>query len=182
MRRNRQICDVFERTVDVDSNDEVPHSASSMSCSGQIPPRTTCALPWATNIQRGVLQLVGSELHFTPPSPSTLERWRSFTELHQRTEFESHVEVKSPTGHPVAASARAAKTSAFLRVRVLPSGPWGFCRTFPLKLPQPADWGRDPLHAGEPSKSIEEKVVRQQQNYHSHSSSSLVLSTFLRMT
>ncbi|CAN0404178.1 unnamed protein product, partial [Ectocarpus sp. 13 AM-2016] len=60
------------------------------------------------------------------------------------------------TGRPLAARAGAAKTCAFLRVRVLPSGPWGFCRTFALKLPQLADWGRDPLHAGEPSKSMEE--------------------------
>ncbi|CAM9315535.1 unnamed protein product [Ectocarpus fasciculatus] len=98
--------------------------------------------------KRGVLQLVASELHFTPPSSSTLERWRNVTELHQRTEFESDVGANSPTGHLLAAGARAAEICAFLRVRVLPSGSWGFCRTFPLKLPKPADWGRDPLNAG----------------------------------
>ncbi|CAN0230729.1 unnamed protein product, partial [Ectocarpus sp. 12 AP-2014] len=98
--------------------------------------------------KRGVLKLAASEVHFTPPSPSTLERWRSVTELLQRTEFETHVGVNTPTGRPLTARAGAAKTCAFLRVRVLPSGPWGFCRTFALKLPQLADWGRDPLHAG----------------------------------
>ncbi|CAM9284052.1 unnamed protein product [Ectocarpus sp. 4 AP-2014] len=98
--------------------------------------------------KRGLLQLVASEVHFTPPNPSILKRWRSVTELHQRTEFETHGGVDSPTGHPLAASARASKTCAFLRARVLPSGPWGFCRTFPLKLPHLADWGRNPSHAG----------------------------------
>lgn len=37
----------------------------------------------------------------------------------------------------------------FLRVRVLPSGPFAFTPIFQVKWPRPADWGRDRSKAGE---------------------------------
>lgn len=39
--------------------------------------------------------------------------------------------------------------SAFLRVRVLPSGPWAFSSVFDVKWPRPVDWGRLSSEAGE---------------------------------
>lgn len=99
--------------------------------------------------QRGVLEIHPTKLRLTPPSPADLEHWRSLTELRERTDPEA-VGANSPTAHAVTGNATSAvPTSAFLRVRILPSGPWEFSRTFPLKLPRPADWGRDPSSAGE---------------------------------
>lgn len=100
------------------------------------------------------------QLSFTPPSRSDLERWRDLTELRERTEPEG-VKENSQTGLPQGPTANdlgtgtlratPATTTAFLRFRILPSGPWKFSRAFRLKLPRPPDWGRDPSSAGEPS-------------------------------
>lgn len=44
---------------------------------------------------------------------------------------------------------RRETSSAFLRVRVLPSGPWACSPLFDVVWPRPADWGRGPTTAGE---------------------------------
>ncbi|CAM9745291.1 unnamed protein product, partial [Hapterophycus canaliculatus] len=98
--------------------------------------------------QRGELQIQLSELRFIPPSPRKLERWRSLNELRRNTKPET-IRENMPTAQKTAPSVvSTAPTSAFLRVRVLPSGPWGFSRTFPLQIPRPVDWVRDPSSAG----------------------------------
>ncbi|CAN0313836.1 unnamed protein product, partial [Ectocarpus sp. 6 AP-2014] len=104
--RNRQICDVCTGGCMSTATIEAPLS-DPCHVQENYPPTQPLYSGLLKRIQRGVLRLVASGLQSTPPSPSTLKRWRSVTELHQRTEFETHVGVNSPTGHPLAASARA---------------------------------------------------------------------------
>lgn len=99
-----------------------------------------------------------TQLSLTPPSRSDLERWRDLNDLRERTEPDG-VRENSRMGLAQRTTAKdsgrdgvratTATTTAFLRFRILPAGPWQFSRTFPLKLPRPADWGRNPSSAGE---------------------------------
>ncbi|CAM9960681.1 unnamed protein product [Scytosiphon promiscuus] len=115
---------------------------------------TTTFVPHA----RGNLQIRLSELRFIPPTPCELERWRSLNDLRRGTETEA-VGGSSTSVQATARKITTATRSAFLRVRVLPSGPWGFSRTFPLQRPRPADWGRDPAGAGMINLPDETRVV-----------------------
>lgn len=110
--------------------------------------------------QRGVLNVYTKKLLLTPPSRGDLERLRSLTELRERTDSDA-IGDNNPTMRVLTGktTTAASSTSAFLRVRILPSGPWEFSRTFPLKLPRPADWGRDPSSAGEASRGFRELFV-----------------------
>lgn len=124
--------------------------------------------------QRGVLEVDPIQLGLTPPSLRDLERWRNLADLRQRTEpgggvGENSSQVALAQGQTTANGfggdgvlpAAAATTTAFLRFRILPAGPWKFSRTFPLKRPRPADWVRgDPSSAGE-SNRLRKKLKKQ---------------------
>lgn len=122
-----------------------------------MPTPSSCLI----TLQRGVLEVDPLQLGLTPPSRSKLERWGDLVELRERTEPCSNgVGENSQTGLAQGATAKdfgrdgvrpsTATTTAFLRFRILPAGPWKFSRVFPLKLPRPVDWARDPSSAGEP--------------------------------
>lgn len=107
------------------------------------------------NLQSGVLELDPLQLSLTPPSRSDIQRRRDLTELRERTETEGLGEKNSQMGLAQVPAAEdlgrdaVRATTAFLRLGILPAGPWKFSRTFPLKLPRPVDWARDPSSAGE---------------------------------
>ena len=109
-------------------------------------------------IKRGVVEVDPIQLRLIRPSRSDLERWRDLSDLRERTEpggVEEDMQMgfaQGPTANGLGRDgvrAEIATTTAFLRFRILPAGPWKFSRTFPLQLPRPSDWGRDPSSAGE---------------------------------
>lgn len=107
--------------------------------------------------------MLPSRLRLSSPSPGDLDRWQRLTELRKLTRPEAaDADTKAPRAHSppsgdVNAPGAAPTTTAFLRWRVLPAGPWEFSRTFPLRFPRPADWGRDPSGAGEPGMRVQSR-------------------------
>jgi len=103
-----------------------------------------------------------SRLRISPPRPGDLEHWRDLTELRELTRSEA-AGSKGSRAHAAPSwdtPGTATSTTAFLRWRVLPAGPWEFSRTFPLRFPRPADWGRDPVGAGEPGLRVKSRIFR----------------------
>ena len=109
-------------------------------------------------LQRGALEVDPIQLSLTPPTRAELERWRDLAELRERTDPEGVGEqtllalAGGSTANffgRVGVRAPPATTTAFLRFRILPAGPFKFSRAFPLNLPRPTDWGRNPPTAGE---------------------------------
>lgn len=98
------------------------------------------------------------QLSLSPPSHGDLERWRDLSELRKQTEPKCVGDntqkdvAEDPTANDFGRDSlrgTLVTTTAFLRFRILPAGPWKFSRMFPLNLPRPVDWARNPSAAGE---------------------------------
>lgn len=107
--------------------------------------------------KRGVLSVTPCQLRLAPPSSREIDRLKVLTELRERTEQSaaaqcSRAAYRFPLGdcsedsgirvHREPSNA----SNVFLRVRILPSGPWAFTRVFRMPHPRPADYA---TNAGE---------------------------------
>lgn len=101
--------------------------------------------------QSGVLEVNPSELRLTPPSTEDINRWCAYADLREATEPRVNV-ARAPQGSRDGGVSIGCTTEAtrcvFLRVRVKPSGPWGFTRTFQANWPRPMKWAMDCSNAG----------------------------------
>lgn len=102
-----------------------------------------------------------SQLRLTPPSPKDMEQLRALTELRDQTASGAHGSTLNSLAREAQGSAAEGgaqrlahnpirvKARVFIRIRVSPSGLWAFSPVFEVEWPRPADWGRDPVNAGD---------------------------------